>query len=171
MPYHSGKWLYFFVSGKAFVADSAVDHDDGDIRLLRYSDEIWPDFLFHQQADCGANISEGTAHYPGEIEGEIEYMEIFTKCVGCTGVAGIGGRADYDFEIREFVLKLFDDGLCGVDLSYADGVEPDALFFGKFACDFTEALVPAGKVAFVPDGPIYDDGAVAYCRQQIYKVN
>jgi len=104
-------------------------------------------------------------HCEGEIEGEVKYMDIFAKCVGCAGKAGVGGCADYDFEIREFVLKLFYDGLGGVDLSYADGVEPYTFFFGKLSGDFAEPLGPAFTVAFMPDGTIYDDGAVAYRGQ------
>jgi hypothetical protein len=117
------------------------------------------------------NVAKGTAHYEGEIEGEVEHFETVAEYFVCSGVAGVGCRADYYFEIREFVLKLFDEGFCRIGLSYTDGVQPDTFFVGGLASDFAESLCPAGAVAFMPDGPIYEDGAVAYRCQQIYKIN
>ncbi|GAF87648.1 unnamed protein product, partial [marine sediment metagenome] len=38
-------------------------------------------------------------HYPGKIKGKKENLVILTEKVGRTGKAGIGGGADYDFEI------------------------------------------------------------------------
>jgi hypothetical protein len=117
------------------------------------------------------NPAKGTAHYEGEVEGEVEHFEIFTEYAGCAGKAGVGGRADNDFKIKKSIFKLFDDGFGRVDFTDAYGVEPDALFLGMLAIDYTKPLVPAGPVAFVPDGPIYNNRAVCCQSQQIYKVN
>ncbi|MBA7638189.1 hypothetical protein ES703_45842 [subsurface metagenome] len=127
--------------------------------------EIRPDFQFHQQTDCRANIAEGTAHYPGKIKGEVKHSQVLAEQGICTGKAGIGGGADYDFKIAEFIFKLFDDGSCCVYLAYAYGVQPDTFFCGVSAGDFAESLGPAGPVAFVPDDSVYDDRAVG-CRSQ-----
>jgi hypothetical protein len=110
---------------------------------------------------------ECTEHYTGEIEGEVKDFEIFTEYAGCAGKAGVGCSADNDFKIKESLFKLFDDGFGRVDFTYAYGVEPDAFFVGEPAIDYTQPLVPAGQVAFVSYGPIYDDGAVCYRGQQI----
>ena len=155
------------VAGEAPVAYSAVDDDDGDARLLSGLHEIGPDLQLHQQTKGRADISEGAADYPGEIEGEVKHAEVFSEQRVCPRKAGVGGCAYYDFIIGEFVPELLDYGCCCVDLAHADGVQPDALLFWVFAGDSAEALRPALAVAIVPDNPVKRNGNYGYGSQQI----
>jgi hypothetical protein len=74
--------------------------------------------------------------------------------------AGIGGSADYNLEITEPGLKLFDYCFGRVYLADTDGMKPDTFFFRASPADLAETLGPAGTVAAISDGPIYDDGTV-----------
>ena len=87
---------------------------------------------------------------------------ILTEKVCCTGKASIGSGADYDFEITEFIFKLFDDCLGCIYFTYAYGVKPDTFFVRNSAGDFSKSLVPAAPVAFVSYSSIYNNGAVRY---------
>ena len=108
--------------------------------------------------------------YPGEIEREVKDGQVGPVEGAGAGEAGVGGGADYYSEIRESVLQLPDDGFCGVDFSDADGVEPDAFFFGAFACNPAESLGPAGAVAVLPEHSIDDHGAYGRRREQICQI-
>ena len=71
----------------------AFDYDDGNISLFCSLYEIRPNLQFHQQADCRADIVEGSAYYAGKIKGEVKDRMIFTKQSGCPCKAGIGSCA------------------------------------------------------------------------------
>jgi hypothetical protein len=71
---------------------------------------------------------KSTAHHTGEIERKVKHFVIGAKDGGCTGKAGIGSSAYYDFKIAESVFKLFDEGLSCINLTEAYGVEPDTFF-------------------------------------------
>ncbi len=87
-------------------------------------------------------------------------MVLLAEKIVCAGKTGIGGCADDDFEIGEPILKLLDDGFGRVYFTDADGMKPDTFFFRASPADFAETLGPAGPVASVPDGPIYDHRAI-----------
>jgi len=133
--------------------------------------KIWPDFQLHKQADRWTNILEGTLHYPGQIKRKVKDGVVSGEKISCTGEAGVCSSTYYDFKIREPVFKLFDQSFSCIDLANAYGVKPDAFFFWIFAGNFAKTLSPAGPVAFVPDGPIYDHGAVGCRSQQVHKIN
>ena len=88
-------------------------------------------------------------------------MVLPAEKIGCPGKSGIGGRADDNFEIGEPVLELLDDGHGRVHFADADGMKPDTFFFRASPANLAETLGPAGPVASVPDGPIYDHRAIS----------
>jgi hypothetical protein len=91
---------------------------------------------------------------------------------GCTGEAGIGSSAYYDFKIAEPVFKLFDEGLSCINLAEAYGVEPDTFFqCGVFAGDFAKAIRPARPISPVSDHPIHNGGGYYHSGQQIYTID
>jgi hypothetical protein len=83
-----------------------------------------------------------------------------TKKIGCSCKARISRSADDDFIIAESHLQLFDYCFGRVYLTDTDGVKPDTPFVRVSPVDPAEALRPAGPVAPVPEGPIYDHGTV-----------
>ncbi len=85
---------------------------------------------------------------------------ILIEKISRSGKPGIGGRADDNLEIGEPVLKLLDYCFGRVHFSDADGMKPDTFLFRASPADPAETLGPAGTVATMPDGPIYDHGTV-----------
>jgi len=152
--------FYFLIPGVTFVADSTVDHNNGNTRALCEADKIRPDFQFHQQADRGPDIAEGATHRPRKIKWKIDNLVVPAENITRPGKAGISGRADDNFEITEPGFKLFDYCFGRVNLANTDGVKPDTFFFRASPADLAETLSPAGPVAPVPDGPIYDHRAI-----------
>ena len=96
-------------------------------------------------------------------------MVLFEKSVRA-GKARIRGCADHDFKIGESVLEFLDDGLCSVDLTDADGVEPNAFPARISAPDLAESLGPAGPVAVVSNSSIYYDRTVRKPGQQVQQI-
>jgi len=99
-------------------------------------------------------------HYPRKIKWKIENLMVLIEKIGRSGKAGIGSRADDNFEIAEPGFKLFDYCFGRVYLSDTDSVKPDTFFFRASPADLAETLGPAGTVATMPDGPIYDHRAI-----------
>jgi hypothetical protein len=142
------------------------------VELVCNLNEIRPDLLLHQQAECRLDIAENTLHYPGKIEWKVKHFVIGSENLGCPGKAGISSSGYYDFKIAESVFKLFDDGFSCVNLAYAYGVKPDTFFQGGvFANNSAKAMRPAGPVASVSNHAIHNHRTQGHSSQQIYKIN
>jgi hypothetical protein len=100
-------------------------------------------------------------YYPRKIKWKIENLMILIEKISRSGKAGISGRADDNLEITKFVFKLFDYCFGRVYLTDTYGMKPDTFFFRASPADFAETLCPAGTVATMPDGPIYDHRAIS----------
>jgi hypothetical protein len=115
---------------------------------------------------------KSTTHYTGEVEREVKDFMIGAEDGGCTGKAGVGSSAYYDFKITESVFKLFDDGLSCINLTEAYGVEPDTFFQSRvFTGNFAEAISPSGAISSVSDHPIHNGRGYCQGRQQIYTID
>jgi len=110
---------------KRSLGDAAVDENHGNIRAVRFTHKVRPDFGFEDYDEGGTELIEiaadGTRPVKRKIKNAIGGSDAFVRDALARG----GGGREEKLTSGETLLEAVDEGLGGENFADGDGVDPD----------------------------------------------
>jgi hypothetical protein len=102
-----------FEAREGFLGDAGVGEDHGDIRAMRFAEEIRPDFSFHDDDQGRMDRAESTAHRNDPVQREIEDSVGAWQPFAGQALAGFGGSGNENYRGGMTAFESVDQGLSG----------------------------------------------------------